>query len=218
MFVAGEAMNQAFNEYQRVDIAPYETRGDGRLTAADFQLIENYVATLVAPQAAGGPTEPVPGELAGERFVENRGGRVLRVEVGQTVGLSRRTNSLSYHARAGGNAAVSVGLSRWAMRRLCCSRLGLIRPLSLIRLSVPVRKCLKASLFGKHGSYGKHGVGGDYQDPDPYRGAAREGPIGGLINITFDVLKNAPAGQSAISFAGSGSMAERTVVRSRPTT
>lgn len=59
-FIAGlDTFDGANNEFQRTDTAPKETFGDGRLTAADQQQINNYIAGLDPPAAGGGPTEPV---------------------------------------------------------------------------------------------------------------------------------------------------------------
>lgn len=59
LFFTGVAFTPGSNEFQRADVAPSETRGDGRLAASDVQLMRNYIAQLAIPQSAGGPTEPV---------------------------------------------------------------------------------------------------------------------------------------------------------------
>lgn len=60
-FISGsEQPNAVTNEFERADVAPYGTKGDGRLLADDFQLVKNYVANLVAPQTAGGPDAAIP--------------------------------------------------------------------------------------------------------------------------------------------------------------
>ncbi len=60
-FVSGiEQPNALTNEFERADVAPYGTKGDGLLRADDFQLVKNYVANLVAQQTAGGPDAPIP--------------------------------------------------------------------------------------------------------------------------------------------------------------
>ena len=78
MLVAGEP--PLAGEFQKADVSPYETRGDGRLDATDFQLVKNYVAVLVQPQTAGGPTGPVLAAAeSGEVFERGFGGRVVRI-------------------------------------------------------------------------------------------------------------------------------------------
>jgi len=66
-FFAGVPMNGAFNEFQRADSAPYETKGDGRFDATDVQQLKNYVAVLSAPQTAGGPIGPIAARPTLER-------------------------------------------------------------------------------------------------------------------------------------------------------
>lgn len=56
LFVAGlEAVNPAFNEFQRADAAPRATKGDGLLSASDYTQAGRYAAGLDAVQTAGGP-------------------------------------------------------------------------------------------------------------------------------------------------------------------
>ncbi len=205
MFVAGEATNLAFNEFQRVDVAPYETRGDGRLTAADFQLVRNYVATLVAPQAAGGPTEPVPVEPAGERFIEDRGGRVLRVGVRQAVSLSRRTNSPSYHVRAGGKAEVSVEFEPMGDETVVLFSLRFDPSVLANPVLRPGEKMPEGITLTANTDRASDGIIRVLVDSS---GPLTKGESVGLVNISFDVRKDAPAGPTSISFAGPGSMAD----------
>ena len=59
-FVVGLSVPaEGTNEFQRVDVAPYSTRGDGRLTSADIAVARQYAAGILPPQPAGGPTAPV---------------------------------------------------------------------------------------------------------------------------------------------------------------
>jgi hypothetical protein len=53
-----DAIDTTTNEFQRADSAPYATRGNGIIDAADAQLAENYLIFAVSPQEAGGPTVP----------------------------------------------------------------------------------------------------------------------------------------------------------------
>ena len=60
-FLSGaDTFSMTENEYQRTDVAPEETLGDGRLDATDQQQINNYAAALDPQRPAGGPTTPVP--------------------------------------------------------------------------------------------------------------------------------------------------------------
>lgn len=61
-FLAGlDTFSTTENEYQRTDVAPRLTAGDGRLDATDQQQINNYIAVIDQPATGGGPTGPAPG-------------------------------------------------------------------------------------------------------------------------------------------------------------
>lgn len=83
-FLAGlDTFSTTANEYQRTDVAPRLTAGDGRLDATDQQQINNYIAVIDAPTAGGGPTGPVPGPAqerakSGDEIAEGRG-RAYRI-------------------------------------------------------------------------------------------------------------------------------------------
>ena len=64
-FIAGlDVFSTTDNEFQRTDVAPEDSFGDGRLDAADQQQMDNYIAALDPPRTGGGPTGPVPGPVA----------------------------------------------------------------------------------------------------------------------------------------------------------
>ena len=55
-FVVGQDIpSNTTNEFQRADISPLETRGEGILDASDIAQIRRYVVGLDSPQNAGGP-------------------------------------------------------------------------------------------------------------------------------------------------------------------
>lgn len=66
-FVAGLDTVVDGNEFQRADISPRETLGDGRITLADWVQAGRFVAGLETVLVAGGPTGPVT-SLAGTGF------------------------------------------------------------------------------------------------------------------------------------------------------
>jgi len=56
LFAVGlDTPNPSFNEFQRADSAPIETRGDGLLTVADYVQAGRYAVSLDLPLPAGGP-------------------------------------------------------------------------------------------------------------------------------------------------------------------
>lgn len=77
-FISGlDTFSMTANEFQRTDVAPEATFGDGRLTAADQQQIDNYIAVLDPVRPGGGPTGPVPAAVfettARDSLAEGRG-------------------------------------------------------------------------------------------------------------------------------------------------
>lgn len=57
--VALDTPNPSTNEFQRADIAPYASRGDGLIGATDAVQARRYATALDPSQEAGGPTGPV---------------------------------------------------------------------------------------------------------------------------------------------------------------
>ncbi|MBL8189997.1 MAG: hypothetical protein JNK38_18425 [Acidobacteria bacterium] len=65
-FVAGLDTAAVGSEFQRADVAPKESLGDGRLSVSDLTQAGRYAAGLDAVVAAGGSTSPVSGLAANE--------------------------------------------------------------------------------------------------------------------------------------------------------
>lgn len=85
-FVAGlDAVDNGV-EFQRADVAPLATSGDGRLTIADWVQAGRYAAGLDAITSAGGPTSPVGIGLSAVTPVAADSSRLLSIE--SNVGLS----------------------------------------------------------------------------------------------------------------------------------
>lgn len=94
-FFSGQAVNPAFNEFQRADSAPYETRGDGRIVASDVQQMRNFIAGLSEPQPGGGPLEPVtaPAMLRESPYgdLTKLGRRTLRIAPADAIAGDKAT-------------------------------------------------------------------------------------------------------------------------------
>lgn len=58
-FLAGLEVPANGSEFQRADVAPRETLGDGQITLSDWVQAGRYIAGLDPPALAGGPTAPV---------------------------------------------------------------------------------------------------------------------------------------------------------------
>ena len=138
-FVAGLAVPDPGNEFQRADAAPETTLGDGCLKADDIQQVENYVAVLDPIRASGGPTKlalpincappnpyedgrpavagesatPVPGPERGVRIgpATGRRGQTVTVPVlmNLRVGETATVFTLEYDAARLSNPRVALG-------------------------------------------------------------------------------------------------------------
>ena len=81
-FIAGlDTFSTTDNEFQRTDVAPEGTFGDGRLDAADQQQMDNYIAVLDPPRTGGGPTAPIQGRDGDDSvYARSEGqGRIYRI-------------------------------------------------------------------------------------------------------------------------------------------
>ncbi len=138
-FVAGFAVPDPGNEFQRADAAPEESLGDGCLKANDVQQVENYVAVLDPIRASGGPTKlahplncappnpleeprptmvgesatPVPGPERGVRIGPATGRRgqavIVPVLMNLRVGETVTVFTLEYDAARFSNPRVALG-------------------------------------------------------------------------------------------------------------
>ena len=65
-----DTFDSSTNEFQRADVAPFETRGDGQIRSNDVVIARSYQNGTNSPQAAAGPTaqaSPTP-STAGKQF------------------------------------------------------------------------------------------------------------------------------------------------------
>jgi len=194
-FVAGiDQPNPTTNEFQRADVAPYETRGDGRLRADDFQVVMNYVAGLVAPQTAGGPTQPIAGTaLLAERDAadDKATGRAMRI--------------VSDDAPSG-KATITVEIDSHGDETVALFTLNF----DASRLSNPVVTIGDGTLEGT--TLTVNTLKADEGQLTVLLDSAMAltaGYSARIVTVTFNVAKDA-SGKTAITFDGSGSMAERT--------
>lgn len=86
-FIAGlDKFSITSNEFQRTDVAPEGTFGDGRLDAVDQQQIDNYIAALDPPRMGGGPTGPVQGPMADKSMHSRSEGKGRNYRIISTSG------------------------------------------------------------------------------------------------------------------------------------
>lgn len=194
-FVAGiDTPNGVTNEFERADVAPYETRGDGRLRADDFQLVKNYVANLVAPQPAGGPDGLITAPPVYERAIKQTG-RTLRI-----VGLDAAVE------RAGNNkAAIAVQIDSLGDETVALFSLNFDPSiLSNPAVALAEGQMLEGTTLTANTAQAADGTLTILIDSlTPFKTAYAKG----LVVITFDVAKGAPS-ETAITFDGSGSLSD----------
>ncbi|HVF45944.1 MAG TPA: hypothetical protein VNA17_00110, partial [Pyrinomonadaceae bacterium] len=192
-----EVPNPLTNEFQRADVAPYETRGDGSLNAADFQLVKNYVANLVAQQAAGGPNQAVATALPLEERDADAVGRTMRIVSADAQ--ANRKASVSVEMDSLGDEVVALFTINFDASRLS-------NPVVTLGEGVPEGTTLTANT--RKAFDGQVTVLIDSPAPFTTSYAAR------VVTITFDIAKDAPVGETPISFdSGSFSDAEARSLR-----
>ena len=204
-FVSGlQQPNAITNEFERADVAPYATRGDGRLNAADFQLSMNYVAGLVAQQTAGGPDEAIPFTPIAERAggADKANGRAMRFvnwspdgpsgTHGRAARAPIEKASIQIEIDATGDETVALFTLNFDASRLS-------NPVVTLAEGMPDGVTLTANTL--KASDGKVTVMLD--SATPFQNATTR-----VVTITFDVAKGAPIGETPITFDGSGSMSD----------
>ncbi|MFN0084369.1 MAG: hypothetical protein ACKVX9_03170, partial [Blastocatellia bacterium] len=91
-FVAGLDKPETGSEYQRADIAPRDTRGDGRLTVLDWTQASLYVSGANPVTPAGGPTAQAATfaqQTAARQAMRSASTRTFRAEVQNGSGRTR---------------------------------------------------------------------------------------------------------------------------------
>jgi hypothetical protein len=191
-FVSGlDGVNTVTNEFERADVAPYATKGDGRLRADDFQLSQNYVAVLVAAQTAGGPDEAVAGPAPlEERDASKDAGRAMRI-VGGTVANGKATVTVEMD---------SLGDETVALFTLNFDPAVLSNP--AVSLGDTMAEGTHLTANTRKASEGKVTVLLDSATPFAARTATR------IVTVTFDVAKDAPIGDTSVVFGESGSFSD----------
>ncbi|HVF45929.1 MAG TPA: hypothetical protein VNA17_00035 [Pyrinomonadaceae bacterium] len=182
--------NATTNEFERADVAPYETRGDGQLRANDFQLVKNYVAALVAQQPAGGPDVQTGAPLTTEQ--KNTTARAMRVVTGQ--------------AYAGGKTTVTVEMDPLGDETVTLFTLNfdptiLGNPVVTLADGMPDGTTLTANT--DKAADGRLIVLIDSATPFLPSSSLK------LVTVSFDVSKGAPVGRSPISFDASSSLSDK---------
>jgi len=188
-FIAGlDQPNGVTNEFERTDVAPYGSKGDGRLRADDLQLAQNYVAVLVAQQSAGGPTTAIAGTAPFEE--KDPAGRAMRI-VGGSVQNGKATVAVEMDSI--GDATVALFSLNFdpAVLRNPVVDIGDPR-LESVRLTANTLKASEGSVTVLLDS------------PTPMMAAASLR----LVTVTFDVAKGASIGETPITFNDSGSLSD----------
>ncbi len=187
-FAAGTVTaNPAFNEFQRADMAPAATKGDGQITAGDVIQARRYASNADTPTGAGGPFQVIP-----QAPLTN----LAMADISRSVSVSPR------NAVAGQKVTVPIEMA--AAGNELAVRFTL--QYDAMKLSKPV-----VTLVGVAPADAEFTV----NDKENGRltvlvdaGTAFLATDGPMVNVTFDVAPSAPAGETLISFADDGSMAD----------
>lgn len=189
LLVAGGPFNPNTNEFERADVAPYETRGDGQLRANDFQLIKNYVAAIAQQQPAGGPDTPTAARPALEEKAPS--GRAMRIVPGP---LQNGKATVAVEMDSLGDEIV-------ALFTLNFDPLILGHPVVTLGEGMPDGTTLTANT--QMAADGRLIVLID--SPIPFMPSASLR----VVTISFDVSKDAPVGSSPITFDVSTSLSDK---------
>jgi len=194
-FIAGlDEFSLTANEFQRTDVAPKDSFGNGLLNAADQQQLNNYIAGLDAPPSGGGPAGPatapmlemVPAELLAEGT-----GRTYRVLSAAARRGSHVTVIVEIDAK-GNETAMSFSL-RFDPSRLRFSGLSGVNndPDAVPGSGAPAGTNL--TLNARRAGKGLLGVLLDA--PTSFSSGTRH-----LVELRFDIVPDAPLGPTSLFF------------------
>jgi hypothetical protein len=189
LLVAGGPFNATTNEFERADVAPYETKGDGQLRANDFQLTKNYVAAIVQQQPAGGPDVPIA--AAAPLAEKDPAGRSMRI-VASTVEAGKATVTVEMDSL--GDETVALFTLNYDPSILGSPRVALAKDSAAegVTLTANTDK-------GAEGS-----VTVLLDSPTPFiAGYSKR-----LVTITFEVARGTRASETSITFNDSGSLSD----------
>lgn len=177
------------NEFQRADVAPIETAGEGILDASDMSQIRRYTIGLDPQQAAAGPTQPI-GRLESffnwvQELFRYSGDR--EIELGAASGTKGGEVSLSVNSRSFSDATAasfSIEFDPKLLKIVAISPGSGISPNAVLTVNVD------------HAAFGRIGVLIDSDQPL----MAEDGQ---MLLITFEVAADAQPGETIIRFTDS---------------
>lgn len=201
----GDGTLGTFNEFQRADVTPIATLGDGRLDATDQQQIDNDIAQLSPDRAAGGPTAPIPppapgqaersaGIVKGDKddiAIETGGGREFRgvfVEGSPDTFVSYAVELISQ-----GDETVTTFSLQFDQTRLSISNVSGTNNNPDVTNGTGANPGTSRTVNGTQVGMGRIGVLLDFQ------GAVAAGTRQ-IVVFRFRILPTAPAGLTPVTF------------------
>ncbi len=180
------------NEYQRADVAPEATFGDGRLDAADQQQVNNYAAVLDPPRPAAGDREPRQASSTSLEYELAEVQRVYRVipTVGDSRGYANAAIEMDAH---GDETAVSFTLN-FDATRLAIDGVSGTNINSDITLGADALAGTSITVNARQSARGIVGVLVDSGNPLP--GGSRQ-----IVNLRFRILKHGGSGSTPLYFS-----------------
>jgi subtilisin family serine protease len=194
LFVVGNLVpDLTFNEFQRADVAPRNTGGDGQLDAADIVQTRRYVSGLDIMQPANGPGGPLPPVLTATAGIEGR--------VEKTSDLSMRI--VSAVASLGETVSIPIELDNYGDTVAVSFTLDFdVSKLRNPRIALGPGASAGAVLTTNRSKVGKGRVAVLVDSNEPFRGSR-------IVVVTFDVAANAAGDDTSVTF--SDAIARRSV-------
>ena len=169
----------AFNEFQRADMSPSATKGDGQIDATDIIQARRYVAALDTPQPAGGPfVRPLSRPTSLPTAVAD--GRIMRVGSANASNGARVTIPVEMDSK-GDEVAASFTLNFDPAKLQNPSITlgdGATTDTTLTTNTTEAANGCITVLVDGNSALAKR-----------------------LINVSFDVVRTAPSGDTRVSFA-----------------
>ena len=204
-FLIGSASpNPSFNEFQRADVAPYASKGDGILDITDVNLAEQYLISAVASQTAGGPLNPNAPSPVESSAQLSRSGAKGEVRMDKSALLPRVVRASNVTTSAGQTVTVPILVDAEGDETGYSFTLD-YNPQILTNTAVTVGNVGGTRAFVIGTTNPNDGVA-DGKTTFSVRNfpntqiAAGNGQI--LVNVTFAVAAGAPAGTTPLTFSG----------------
>ena len=200
-FVVGDlSPDPTFNELQRADVSPFETKGDGLITSSDVVQVSRYVLGLDQAEAAAGPNESSLTAIIGGTFrevpLETPADRTLRVVSTKAFAGSEVQVSIELDSH-GDEAGISFTLD-YDLTKLADPRISLGKGVTSTILTTNTKELGRLMVLVDSGE-----------------SILRSTRSSQLLTITFDVAENVVAGPTELTFGNNPTPASMSDIETR---